>query len=230
MFQCDGDISTFSTLRGYVGVLESIDEYKLLILPQSTFTAVTSNYFYNSIQNMKATVSSELLFYREQTRANLQFLFGEEVDVLTCTVRGGYNAIAYIKEVRVQVLQASGSSTVKVLEKLHDMSGRRVEAYLAEYTQMRCEDLPACNIYLPRESVATAMVDQFMHSAKTEEAETDDNNDDEGVLPPDEEDNPGLEENYQGLRKDEQGELVQEGTDKTQYSLPRNKGQQLTCL
>ncbi|KAE8130657.1 hypothetical protein BDV38DRAFT_266739 [Aspergillus pseudotamarii] len=109
---------------------------------------------------MKASVRSELLFYREQTIANLRFLFGEEVDVLTCTEHDDYNAIACRVKPngeRVPVLQASSLSAPKALEKLHDMSIRRVGAYLTEHKQMRCEgEYQALQKYDHFESVQAA--------------------------------------------------------------------------
>jgi hypothetical protein len=105
--------------------------------------------------------------------ANLRFLFKEEVDVLTCTVGNGYNAIAYRvgpEGERVQMLQASSLYASKVLEKLHEMSQKRVEGYFAEHTQMKQADLLSCEINLPSVQIAAVTVDQDMTLVKEEEA------------------------------------------------------------
>ncbi|OJJ65669.1 hypothetical protein ASPBRDRAFT_49601 [Aspergillus brasiliensis CBS 101740] len=99
---------------------------------------------------MKATRE---LFFREQSLANLRFLFGKDVDVLTCKLIGGTNVIAIAYKwgsygERVKVMQGSGASEESALRRLLDLSSKCVQDDLGG--QAVYGDLTTCHISLPR--------------------------------------------------------------------------------
>ncbi|GAD93830.1 hypothetical protein AN5087.2 [Paecilomyces variotii No. 5] len=128
-------------------------------------------------------------FYREQALANLRFLFGPRVDILTCLVPHNNKtvpyqgpvavALAYITQgdgSRVNIMQApSDYEDVKgALQALHDLSAQRLAAGFAECGyEVPIETIDSCEIVLPSEpGTETNAADGQLKSNDHAETET----------------------------------------------------------
>ncbi|GLA67142.1 hypothetical protein AtubIFM54640_010119 [Aspergillus tubingensis] len=93
------------------------------------------------------------MFYREQTLANLRFLFDSNIDILTCDGESGcVIAFAFQTQfdgIRVKIMQTYAGDVVKALKALHDMSCQRLREFSVDCgNEFKCEHLAKCNIAL----------------------------------------------------------------------------------
>ncbi|BCR96684.1 uncharacterized protein AKAW2_30003A [Aspergillus luchuensis] len=89
---------------------------------------------------------------RDQILANLRFLFGNNVDFVTCNGGHGNDVAVFaykwgIYGEWVKVMQALGPSWERALRKLLDFSSRCVQDFLPNQVM---EDLQTCHISLPQ--------------------------------------------------------------------------------
>lgn len=105
---------------------------------------------------MKMKTAKPDIFYREQALANLRFLFGKDVDILTCQLPSrNWICFAYIirNEERVKIMQSANSDLVSAMHGLLATTAK----YLRErLTGCNCEieykNLDICEIALPLSS------------------------------------------------------------------------------
>ncbi|KAJ5525821.1 hypothetical protein N7494_012471 [Penicillium frequentans] len=86
---------------------------------------------------------SNASFYREQTLANLHFLLGGDIDILTCDGGDSYRRTC-------KVMQTYGADTGMALKALHDMSCKLLSDVAASRNYLlRPEHIPNCYEVIP---------------------------------------------------------------------------------